>query len=612
MAILKIKQPDGSWAIVGDTSDAIKFTEQQLDEGQQEIARTNIGATSQLDFNDLNSSFEILNNSAVVKNATDQTIVGDIVISGNLTVTGEIDIQENDMIIGSVTLLANNWVGSEKPYTQVVEIPAASKNSKIDILLSLEQLEYFKENRISLTAINNAGDITFYALSNKPATDLTLQISITEVVKGFGMDTFLTKEEGASKEYVHQVNETTEKRLDRLESKLAPEYVIEDYEAAYEKIAPYYTCKYADLEWIEGKCLTDSEGKFSKHLKVTEIVSEPVNIWNLNWINDPDAYENTPTGYIVKVGGKLAVDAKTFLTLTGLKAGDTVTTSAIVTSASGTIANFFKAWVVLLSKNDKTHPHVELLPSRFVNGERKTHTVTIPEDFDPANYHGFYIYGDGANNLVEYTDFIISKGDKVAPYQPYKAEPTVISIPEEILAMDEYGREGSRLNFAENNLHVTYGKHTLTGTENWSSVNGADVVGDTGFYRYYLNTAYGMRPMKKGTRQIGFCDKFPSHYLEWNECTESSIRFGQDSGLVFLYHSEAMTQVQIRELTKGMTIYYPLATEIDISVDTEFDGLLEVGGSATIRFENEDKKEIAVPSKITYMLKEDAQFEQVS
>jgi hypothetical protein len=49
MAILKIKQPNGSWAIVGDTSETIKFTEQQLTEEQKQIARTNIGATSIID-----------------------------------------------------------------------------------------------------------------------------------------------------------------------------------------------------------------------------------------------------------------------------------------------------------------------------------------------------------------------------------------------------------------------------------------------------------------------------------------------------------------------------------------------------------------------------------
>ena len=47
MAILKIKQPNGSWAIVGDTSETIKFTEQQLSEEQKKIARDNIGAASQ-------------------------------------------------------------------------------------------------------------------------------------------------------------------------------------------------------------------------------------------------------------------------------------------------------------------------------------------------------------------------------------------------------------------------------------------------------------------------------------------------------------------------------------------------------------------------------------
>ncbi len=49
MAILKIKQPNGSWAIVGDTSETIKFTEQQLTEEQKKVARENIGAKAEVE-----------------------------------------------------------------------------------------------------------------------------------------------------------------------------------------------------------------------------------------------------------------------------------------------------------------------------------------------------------------------------------------------------------------------------------------------------------------------------------------------------------------------------------------------------------------------------------
>lgn len=49
MAILKIKQPNGSWAIVGDTSETIKFTEQQLTDEQKKVARENIGAKAEVE-----------------------------------------------------------------------------------------------------------------------------------------------------------------------------------------------------------------------------------------------------------------------------------------------------------------------------------------------------------------------------------------------------------------------------------------------------------------------------------------------------------------------------------------------------------------------------------
>ena len=83
--------------------------------------------------------------------------------------------------ISTVTLRANDWVGTTSPYSQVVNIAGATVNSKIDINPTVEQLNIFHEKDITFVVANNQGTITVYCIGQKPANDYTLQVSITEV-----------------------------------------------------------------------------------------------------------------------------------------------------------------------------------------------------------------------------------------------------------------------------------------------------------------------------------------------------------------------------------------------------------------------------------------------
>jgi hypothetical protein len=83
--------------------------------------------------------------------------------------------------ISTVTLPANQWQGTESPYSQVVNIAGATENSKIDINPTIEQLNIFKEKDITFVVANSKGIITVYCIGQKPANDYTIQVSITEV-----------------------------------------------------------------------------------------------------------------------------------------------------------------------------------------------------------------------------------------------------------------------------------------------------------------------------------------------------------------------------------------------------------------------------------------------
>ena len=83
--------------------------------------------------------------------------------------------------IVTVTLYAAKWEGSGNLYSQEVSVPGATKSSKIDLSLSVEQATIFYQKDISFVPVNNNGVITIYCIGQKPTNDYTLQAKITEV-----------------------------------------------------------------------------------------------------------------------------------------------------------------------------------------------------------------------------------------------------------------------------------------------------------------------------------------------------------------------------------------------------------------------------------------------
>lgn len=91
------------------------------------------------------------------------------------------EVLEQTKKITSVALLASEWVGAESPYSQIVNIPEATKNSKIDLNPTVEQLGIFHNKDITFVVGNNNGIITVYCIGQKPTNDYTMQVTITEV-----------------------------------------------------------------------------------------------------------------------------------------------------------------------------------------------------------------------------------------------------------------------------------------------------------------------------------------------------------------------------------------------------------------------------------------------
>lgn len=83
--------------------------------------------------------------------------------------------------IGTVTLLASAWVGSNNLHSQVVSIDGVTENSQVDLTPNIEQLAVFYDKDLSFVTENDGGVVTVYAIGQKPTNDYTIQVTITEV-----------------------------------------------------------------------------------------------------------------------------------------------------------------------------------------------------------------------------------------------------------------------------------------------------------------------------------------------------------------------------------------------------------------------------------------------
>lgn len=81
----------------------------------------------------------------------------------------------------SITLLASAWVGNGDAYSQVVEVPGVTANTKVDLQPTSEQLAEFHYKVLAFVAENDGGVITVYAIGDKPTGNHTIQITKTEV-----------------------------------------------------------------------------------------------------------------------------------------------------------------------------------------------------------------------------------------------------------------------------------------------------------------------------------------------------------------------------------------------------------------------------------------------
>lgn len=95
----------------------------------------------------------------------------------------EIKGEGSSVEVGYVSLIAAKWEGEASPYSQKVDIAGVTEKSMVTLQPNVGQLVIFHNKDLAFVTENEDGEVTVYAIGDKPLNDYTIQVSITEVKK---------------------------------------------------------------------------------------------------------------------------------------------------------------------------------------------------------------------------------------------------------------------------------------------------------------------------------------------------------------------------------------------------------------------------------------------
>lgn len=85
--------------------------------------------------------------------------------------------------IRTITLTESNWVFSANYYYQDVPVGACTSTSKVDLQPTYSQLATWQDDGLAFTTQSGDGIVRVWAIPEAPREDVTVQISIQEVLE---------------------------------------------------------------------------------------------------------------------------------------------------------------------------------------------------------------------------------------------------------------------------------------------------------------------------------------------------------------------------------------------------------------------------------------------
>ena len=83
--------------------------------------------------------------------------------------------------VSTITLPKASWSGSSAPYYQTVSINTVTSATKVELNPTVAQIVNLQNDDIALMAENDAGSVKIYSFGGKPSSDMTMQVTLTEV-----------------------------------------------------------------------------------------------------------------------------------------------------------------------------------------------------------------------------------------------------------------------------------------------------------------------------------------------------------------------------------------------------------------------------------------------
>ena len=384
-----------------------------------------------------------------------------------------------------------------------------------------------------------------------------------------------------------------DKRISNLERASGVDSFETDASVAYTKDVPVNALTFAEVNKVGG--MTYKDGDILRSAPVTEVESVGKNLFNRK--NLKPLYSNATSGYTltstdngIKIKFAQSGNLALFLDLGSI----TPYLGKILTLSIGENQNLpiYESTTLITLKPDGTG---RLQLNDGLQGSTYV-ACTIPNSYTDERRLGIRFYVNNAEKDVEYEfpNVQVEISDIATEYSPYTK--TSFPIPEAVQSLDGYGWgiNESVYNYVdrENRQFVKrVEKLIFDGTEAW----------DYAYRRFAVSIS---KPAAQYTNKC-LCDKYEYNqnvYKDSNQepgvVAHTSRVYIRDAG----YTSLSDWKAQLA--SNPVTIYYELEEPIitDISDILPDDNYIEVEGGGTLTFENEHK--LAVPSEITYQIKE--------
>ena len=171
---------------------------------------------------------------------------------------------------------------------------------------------------------------------------------------------------------------------------------------------------------VTGNAVQDGTPSPETPVEIQGCGDRTANLFDVLKMTSPDIQTDKNKVTLTKYASSTGINISSFISMTGLKPGDTITTRLRIRVVSGAATSLTGRMSILGAGN--VEKGALILVDRCLSGE-VVQTVQIPDNFNTDNYGGLYVYGSSSGGVIEFSNIQIVEGSYTAetmpPYEPY-------------------------------------------------------------------------------------------------------------------------------------------------------------------------------------------------